>query len=109
MPDTFTHSNPLWNNQQIARRYVAASIHEYRSDVQTALNDIVRGLTRLHEATGRTDFLEETVAGLCDHISNITGQMYADLEDAGLVADADNAEIETDELDALLAKVRGRK
>lgn len=105
MPDTtFTISHPMWRD--LSRGRVDAAVREYRSDAQTALNEIVGGLAKLYETTGRTDFLEDTVAGLKDHAAQIEAQMYADLEAAGIEPDA---ELETADIDALLETVRGRR
>lgn len=87
----------------LARGFTEEAVKFRRRDARAALDDIMRGLAKLHAVTGKTDYLDDTLAGLLDVAGNIQGELDRDLDNAGTYSDE---KIDVSEIHALLAKIR---
>lgn len=98
MPDTITRAHA----QRILQSRIDRDVRDRQRECQLALNDLVWALANWHEARGKSDFMYDTVRGLRDDVSNLEAELYAELDEAGIVPDC---EMETTDLDSLIGKV----
>src|SRR5512139_274393 len=90
----------------LARNFAEAAVKARREDMQDAIDDTVRGLWKLYIALGPTPYMDDTVNGLLDVISNTQGDLDRDLDSVGAWSPA---ALDASEAHELLAKIRGEK
>lgn len=91
----------------LARGLTIDAVKARRADAQEAVNEIVRGFSKLQEITGSTDYLDDTLAGLLDQLHNVAWGFQNELDNAGVDVLTQTPLIDRTEIHALLAKVRG--
>lgn len=89
----------------IARNFTDYAVSARRNDTNLALDSLVRGLSQLYYVIGKSDFLDDTICGLLDQVTNIQHGLDTDLDNAGLDPSVPEP-IDISEVEALLAKVR---
>lgn len=101
MPSTY--SLQLRSANSLARDMVECTVHARRDDARHFLSTMEHGIQQGIDANVPSDFLLDVARGLRDAISNIVGGLKRDLDNAALVASS--ADIDTADLDALIAQL----